>query len=346
MGIAIDYLRPRMGGFNVIDCEVKNRDVLYLLAREDYTQHRGWHDMKEPPAEGRLAKRVLGVRLQGSDEQTWSAGNIKGLGTSYCALAATPENKVAVVDIGSKAWVPNPSSNGFEPEILSRANGGILRGAVTRARCFGGNVVIANTARQLFERCGPGAWSLIGPPMEKAVGQTTGFEDFDRFGPDDWYAVGGSGDIWHFDGTVWRCCDFPRDWGLSAVCCAGDGHVYVAAGTVVYRGRGDTWEQLGSPLALTIPLKDLVWYEDRLWATNDYGLWVLDQTGQLVDADVASGVRVCAGNLAVRDGVMLLAGYGGAAYKQGGRWTELFHDYEVRTWFENHRNEVWTPPAR
>lgn len=346
MGIATDYLRPRMAGFNVIDCEVKNREVLYLLAREDYTQHRGWHDMKEPPPEGRLVKRVLGVRLQAPDANTWSAVNLKGMGMSCCALAATPEDKVAVVDIGSKSWVPKSSSPGFEPEILSRAEGGILRGAVTRARCFGGSVVIANTARQLFERPGPGAWQLIGPPMEKAVGQTTGFEDFDRFGPEDWYAVGGSGDIWHFDGTAWRQCRFPSNWGLSAVCCAGDGHVYVAAGTALYRGRGNDWERMGRPLAQTIPLKDLVWYEDRLWATSDYGLWVLDGKDQLVEAEVESGVRACAGNLAVRDGVMLLAGYGGAAYKQGGRWTELFSDGDVRAWFGHHRDEVWTPPAR
>ena len=37
MGIAPHLLNPRMAGFIVIDCEVKNRDVVYLLAREDYT---------------------------------------------------------------------------------------------------------------------------------------------------------------------------------------------------------------------------------------------------------------------------------------------------------------------
>lgn len=343
MGIAPDLLNPRMAGFNVIDCEVKNREVVYLLAREDYTQDPDWDETEEPPDDTELVLRVLSIRLGGPNGIKMAAVNLRNMDISYCAMAVTPDATVAVVDITSKSWVQKVSGSGFEPEILARVDGGIFRGGVARARSFGGNVVIANAARQIFERTAANAWELVGPPIEEDDEKPMGFADFDRFSPNDWYAAGGVGEVRHFDGSTWRPCSFPARLAPTALCWAGDGHVYIMASTFLYRGRRDVWERLGEPLALTLPIKDLVWYEDQLWATNDYGVWIL-QNGQMVEADLPSGVRICAGNLAVRDGVMLLAGYGGAAYKRDGQWTSIFLGFEVSDWFENHRDQAWIPP--
>ncbi len=345
MSIAIEQLRPRIAGFNVIDCEVKSREVLYLLAREDYTQHPGWHDMKDAPSEGHLAKRVLGIRLQGPDDRKWGHAHLTGLDTSRCAMAFAPEEKLVVVDSLSKAWSQTSGTNGFEARIPAQYEGGILRGGIKRLKSFGSELIAGNTARQIFKRKGAGQWELIGPPMPDTENNDISFDDFDQFNPDDMYAVGNPGDVWHFNGTDWRRCSFPSNWGLSAVCCAPDGNVYIAASTVIYRGLGNKWQRLRTKDQITLPIKDLAWYEGQLWATNDYGFWAL-QGDHLVPADVPSGVKVCSGNLAVRDGVMLLAGYGGAAFKRDGQWTEIFHDHEVRQWFENNRDKVWTPPAK
>jgi hypothetical protein len=127
---------------------------------------------------------------------------------------------------------------------------------------------------------------------------------------------------------------------LSAVCCGGDGSVYIAAGNVIYRGQGDRWEKLKTATLISLPIKDLVWYDGELWATNDYGVWVLLEN-ELVDANVPSTVKICAGNLAVQDGVLLVAGYGGAAFKFNGEWTEIFTDLEVRKWLQGNRDKVW-----
>ena len=227
-----------------------------------------------------------------------------------------------------------------------KSEGGFLRGNMKRVKTFGAELIGCCGARQVFVRKAPAVWEQLGPAIPEAPhGESTGFEDFDQFSPNDMYAVGNPGDVWHFNGTDWRRCSFPSNWGLSAVCCAPDGNVYIAASTVIYRGLGNKWQRLRTKDQITLPIKDLVWYEGQLWATNDYGFWVL-QGDHLVPADVPSGVKVCSGNLAVRDGVMLLAGYGGAAFKRDGQWTEIFHDHEVRQWFENNRDKVWTPPAK
>lgn len=58
---------------------------------------------------------------------------------------------------------------------------------------------------------------------------------------------------------------------------------------------------------MTLPFKDMVWHQDKLRRTNDYGLWTLE-VGELVQAAVPSEIYVCADNLSVGDGAMLMAG--------------------------------------
>lgn len=345
MGIAIDTLLPRIAGYNLIDCEVKDREVFYLLGREDYTQRKGWRDSQDAPPEGQLAKRIFVFRPGNPDDKKWGHMHLTGLDTSLCAVTPAPEEKILVVDTDAKVWAQNPKSNGFEPGIPYKGNGGLLAGSVNRAKALQGELLACATQRQLFRRVGPSNWELVGDPIpvSEADFRDCGFHDFDGFSASDIYAAGGSGDLWHFDGKAWRRCKFPSNWGLSAIKCAPDGHVYVAASTVIYRGSGDKWERLKTKDQISLPIKDLVWYMDELWATNDYGLWTL-KGDELLPADVPAGVKVCSGNLATRDGVLLLAGYGGAAFKRDGEWTELFHDHEVREWFKSHRDQVWTPP--
>lgn len=345
MGISTDTLWPRIAGYNIIDCEVKDRDTLYLLGREDYTQRKGWGELQDPPAEVKLPKRIFVLRLTNPDEKKWGHMHLTGMDTSRCAMTYAPEEKILVVDSDAKVWAQNPKTNGFETGIPYKADGGPLVGDMNRAKSFGRELLLGGTQRQLFRRKDVSNWELIGAPIpvEEAEFRNCGFHDFDQFSESDLYAAGGSGDIWHFNGTTWRRCKFPTNWGLSSLKCAPDGNVYVAAGNLIYRGSGDKWIALETKASITLPIRDLVWYDGALWATNDHGLWKL-VGDELIEADVPSGVKVCAGNLATRDGVLLLAGYGGAAFMRDGQWTEIFHDHEVRKWLETNRDKVWTPP--
>jgi hypothetical protein len=343
VSLAPDQLHPRIAGYSVIDCEIKNRDILYLLVREDYTQRPGWHDSMQAPGEGRLAKRLLGLGVKSLDAPKMSVTHLTGLGQSMCGVAFAPEEKVVVLDSSTRGWSPAAGSSGFEGPIPPAREGGIHRGGLTRLKSFGSQLLACNSARQVFVRTAPGAWSLVGDAMPEPAEHTISFADFDGFGPDELYAVGDPGDVWHLSGGTWTRLKFPSDWGLSAVCCAGDGNVYVAAGKHLFRRQGSEWAMLASQAQTALPIKDLVWHENTLWATGNHGVWVL-KNDCLVDADVPADIRSCAGNLAVRDGAMLLAGDGGAAMHWDGQWTLLFHDHAVRQWLASHRDEVWTPP--
>lgn len=331
--LATPQLVQFASGYRLVDCDLASASLFYFLLRQDYTRQPGWREGSEPPHETHLSKRALSLRTGNPDESKWGQMTLTGMNLAMGAYALQPTAQYVVVDIESSAWAHQTNSDGFEPLIASLAQGGVLSGAITRVKCLGEHLLVVTSARQVLARVTPGQWQLLGQRLpydfDAATFSNYGFEDVDRFEPNDVYAAGGAGDVWHFDGTAWRQCFFPTNWGLSAVCCGGDGQVYICAGGgTIYRGRGDRWTRVAEG-NFALPFKDMVWYEDLLWCTSDYGLWTFDGK-TLKDADVPSGVKICAGNLATRDGVLLVAGYGGAAFKRDGEWTVIFHDHELR----------------
>ena len=154
------------------------------------------------------------------------------------------------------------------------------------------------------------------------------FEDIDGFNEADMVVVGGKGVVWQLQGKSWRQVAFPSNMYLHSVCCGGDGHVYIGAQSgTIFKGRGDQWKMIHRG-QFTLPFKDMVWHQGQLWCTSDYGLWTL-QGGELVQADVPSEIYVCAGNLSVGDGVMLMAGTHGAAFHDGQRWQLIFNQHAM-----------------
>jgi hypothetical protein len=156
-----------------------------------------------------------------------------------------------------------------------------------------------------------------------------GFHDIDGFASDDIYAAGGHGDLWHFDGTAWKQVPFPSNMTLESLCCAGDGEVYIGAESgTLFKGRGNRWKLIERN-AMALPFRDMVWFQDKVWCTSDYGLWVIHKD-KAVPADVPASVSVCAGHLSVGDGVMLLAGIYGAVLHDGRAWQPIidFNDLD------------------
>ena len=154
------------------------------------------------------------------------------------------------------------------------------------------------------------------------------FLDIDGFNEADMYVVGGQGVVWYLKEKSWHQIDFPSNMYLESVCCAGDGYVYISAQSgTLFKGRDDRWEMIHRG-DFTLPFKDMVWHQEQLWCTNNYGLWTLSGKG-LVQADIPSEMYVCAGNLSVADGVMLMAGTHGAAFHDGKEWHLIFNQHAM-----------------
>ncbi|MFH6995474.1 hypothetical protein [Flavobacterium sp. FlaQc-48] len=156
--------------------------------------------------------------------------------------------------------------------------------------------------------------------------------DMAGFSEKDIYAVGEAGVVWHFNGKNWQQIVFPTNQDLYTVVCAEDGYVYITSRKGhVWIGRNSTWNIL-TDKKMPLRFLDSVWFDDRLWCTNDYGVWVLED-GELVRADKLKQKPIpeyiqkgLCGRIDVSfdKQKLLICGNDGAALYDGQTWSVLF----------------------
>jgi hypothetical protein len=317
-------------GYNIIDCVVRRSDFLYFIVREDYTQRAGWRDSMDAPNETTLKKRVIPFMRYKTDKAQWSSVTLTGQEIMVGGVSFTEPEQFVSMDSDGRVYAVGSGSSGLEG-LVDPENTGLHRGSTAKLRAINNRLYVCATGRTVGWRAGIGKWQWFTKDIAyeyKKDREVAGFEDIDGFTEQDIYLVGRGGDIWTFDSVQWQKRKFPSNISLNTVCCAPDGTVYVSGYEgETYRGAGDVWKQIAKP-ELSIPFKDMIWYEDRVWCTNDYGIWWIK--GDILElADVPAEIKVCAGNLSTRDGVLLLAGYYGAAVLENGTWKVIFNTNEM-----------------
>lgn len=313
-----EILAPHLGGFNIIGCAVRNKDIVYFLAREDYQQAERFQGQADAPDELDLEKRAVSYFRDEMPAKAFGHTALHDFDLPWCAVSLAPKEQFVCITLDGLPFAIGSGDAGIEDELAAR-------GALTRIRLVGEHAYAVGTRRVVYRRDGKNQWHNFSNAIPLAKrDEALGFHDIAGFSAQDIYAVGGAGDVWQFDGSRWRQCAFPSNRLLSTVCCGDDGQVYISGQLgSTYMGRNDSWKQINDE-TLSLPFKDMVWFQDRVWCTSDYGLWWI-KDGQLSEADVSAEIKVCAGYLSARDGVLLLAGYGGAAVLDAQGWRVLFH---------------------
>lgn len=317
--LSIDEYKKRFQGFGVRDCAVAARGCFCFVALQD------WDDDKPRPFEEELQTRLTCFRP--NNAKPWVTAPLDGFGGLMCSGPATDEALCVSVDRRGQVYRKLEVNGEVESEIPGGKGKGPCRGGVTKVKPLNGYLHGCAGFRSVFKRLGVNQWQEVGP-LPPAGSGDVGFKDFDGFSETDIYAAGGRGDVWHYDGQAWSRISFPTNMWLESVCCGQDGFVYIGAqaGTV-YRGRGNEWKRIHKG-DLSLPFKDMVWFGDRVYATNDYGLWEI-QGEQVERSSQPIEITNCAGNLSVADGQMLMAGAYGAALHDGTSWTRLFSLIEL-----------------
>ncbi|NHZ40892.1 hypothetical protein [Massilia aquatica] len=309
-------------GYIVVDCAVRSKEIIYFSLCEDISQMDDEEDLDEIWPNRRIVYYV-GTAPK---ELQWGNVNFDSSDDYHLCIARLPQEKLIAIEDEGQVYSLGSGSQGMEKRLGDWIEGGILRGAVIRCRTIDGYPYLAGGGRTVAMRKDRNNFVPLmqGLPYDDDEDfEVAGFEDIDGFSSNDIYCVGGEGDVWHFDGTAWSQVQFPSNIDLNSVCCAGDGEVYISGyqGTT-FKGRGNKWKQIYKG-EMTIPFKDLVWHGDRVWCTNDYGLWqILD--GKLSVAQVDSEITVGSGHLSSYAGILLLAGHSGAAYNENGIWHKIF----------------------
>ena len=308
-------------GYIMVDCVVRSKDIFYFSLYEYPSE------LDEETAEDVwLNRRIVYWVKTVPDEKKWGNVDFDSSDDYQLCIASVPLEQLVAVDEDGQIYAIGSGRQGMEKRLGDWVSGGILRGAITRCRTIDGCAYMTGGGRTVAVRKDRNEVVPLmqGLPYDDDDDvEVAGFEDIDGFDANDIYCVGGEGDAWHFDGTIWSQFQLPENIDLNSVCCAGDGQVYISGyqGTT-FRGRADKWEKIHTG-KMTIPFRDMVWHEGQVWCTSDYGLWqILD--GKIVAADVDSDIAVCSGHLSSRGGVLLLAGPGGAAFKENGIWEKIF----------------------
>ena len=332
--IDVSAYKEHLSGFNVTDCAVRDKNIFYFVAREDYTKWptAKWDRENEPPPdEHEIIKRIVVWMRHKEKINQWSASELTGFTRLGAGISIQPKPQFVGVSLDGQVYSIGSGEHGVESNFRSFDEGGPSRGGIRKLRTIDGWLYFCGGNNSVGKRLGKNEWfshSHAIPDPKRTDHRHNTFDDIDGFGEQDIYCVGQEGQVYHYDGKTWKHVPFPSNIDLETVCCAGDGNVYISGKKgMTFKGRGNRWKSIIKDGAY-LPFRDMVWYEDRVWCTSDYGVWTI-KDDKLASADLPDGMSAYAGNLSTADGVLLLAGYGGAAFLEKGKWTKIFSVAEM-----------------
>jgi hypothetical protein len=301
-------------GYYIVDCAVRSKSVFSFIAFENIDDG------------DKAKKRMINYFADRTSEDNIGCSQYSGFTRPKLAISRTPKEQAVMISSDGGVAVLGGGDDDMEQSIpmgddLSQSSD------VAALATIDGHVYAAGGWRGVGYRQDANQWVSLRKslplPNEKTQ-RDAGFNGIDGYSANDIYCAGGHGDVWRFNGDRWFQCAFPSNMTLYNVCCAGDGYVYIGmqSGSVI-RGRENSWVIIHKG-KFTLPFKDMVWFDGRVWCTSDYGIWTIED-GKLVEPDLPAEVRSCSGNLSVGDGVMLLAGMYGATVYDGKVWTPLIN---------------------
>ncbi len=148
--------------------------------------------------------------------------------------------------LGKRGEVAEITASGPRLEAIPDAGtGGSRLGYVNRIAQIGGVLYVCGYRRQVYARVGS-TWQhidagIVAPSTEMG----TSFEAIHGLSARDIYAVGGHGEIWHYDGSKWDQIDSPTSVHPTEVLCVTPELVYACGENgIVLRGAGTRWEVL------------------------------------------------------------------------------------------------------
>jgi hypothetical protein len=319
-----DTWRQAGAGFAIQDCAIRSRTRQCFLMQE-----------RQPSPQRPLPRTRLLFTYPDEPEpaQRYFFRSFSHFDFARLAFDDASGSGYVAVDLGGQVFGHGADHDGNEDPHPAQVPGSELAGVVTQLARIGRRLYSVGGPRRMHRRLGAGRWedltAKLAPPRDAdhpGRGLRYLWQDVAGFSEEDLYAVGGEGDVWHFDGQKWVPCSFPSNELLFNVCCGGDGTVYIGGHRgSLYAGRASKWKKLADG-DHGAPWKDLAWFGGRLWCGGDAGLWEL-RGSRLARAEAPPEVQAAAGALDVApDGQWLLtAGPDGAALFDGTRWDLLFH---------------------
>jgi hypothetical protein len=307
-------------GFLIADCAIRSKTTIALCLRKNIPHE----DVSWTP-DSEIETRLFLAHLDGDGQSDDSYGcryltgyNLPKLGVSTLPLAQAllaarnTNGQVSVMGGGGK----------FADEFIDH-------GKVPmpwRIKTIGGYAYSVGGQRKIYKRIAVGQWDRVLelPPVDAI--ETVGFKDMDAFNDNDIYAVGGHGDVWHFNGERWRQMGFSSNVQLGTVTCAGDGQVYISGeGGSLWVGKQSSWKRVYEGSS-SILWNDVLWFDGKLWLSSDYQFRIWD--GKSLEPVTHDGKQLWFnGHMDVRDGLLAIAGIEQVNVFDGKTWRTIVAPY-------------------
>ena len=305
-------------GWLITGCAVRNNYIVYLCVRQDIPDEKAsslW--------DSQIPTRLVALFLDDHNE-SYGHRELVGWNKPKVGVAILPRELGLIASDSEKGAVSVIGPGGPWPmEYIDEEKWANTR----RLKCIGGYTYSVGLFRKIYKRIDMGKWVKLDKGLpEDNVSTNYGFKDIDAFSDTDFYAVGGCGDVWHYDGDTWTQCAFPSNQQLSTVTCAPDGNVYIGGeGCSLWVGRGHSWQQVAKG-GSTILWNETVWFQDKLWLSSDYQLQIWN--GKVLERPMDGDKKVVlSGHIDARDGVLIVAGRYKVDMFDGQQWHSIVKPY-------------------
>lgn len=320
-------------GFSISDCAIRSKDMFMFVLTQN----------TDDPYQDPLPRtRFLMVYADEPVEERFYCSEFSDFDLASIAFHNFQDWEFVAVDLNGRVYSHDNDQEDKETNIPCDLPQSKFITPFSKCVRINGAIHAVAWDRRIFSRKGMNQWEEItqqpgGIPYDQKslTGKaelSLGFNDLDAFNSSDIYAVGGAGDVWHYNGKKWQQIHFPSNELLYTVCCAGDGNVYITGNLgSLWVGREDRWKKLAAG-ELSLSFKDSAWFAGRLFCGNDYGLWVM-KNGKLESLrdEVGAVVATSCGRIDISpDGsLMLTAGPHGASLYDGQKWDVLFNALQL-----------------
>lgn len=229
-------------------------------------------------------------------------------------IARKPEEQMVVVSEDGHVFTFK-SGVAFDESIFPQPVG--LRGLGV----VNGFPVAFGMGRQVYKRINENTWVPMHAPIPE-IRENVGFLSISGFNDNEMYVVGFNGEMWEWNGQVWKNRKTPFNLMLTDVCCGDDGQVYVCgqSGTLL-KGRHNEWESV----LLENNADDywgLSWFKDKLFIATLNELFTLEND-QLIPVNFGLHRPESFGKLTQSDGILWSIGTSDLWNFDGHKWQKI-----------------------
>jgi hypothetical protein len=263
-------------GYEIVDVAIQDCNILQFCTRKRIPHEEASHLFDHD-----IPTRLIALFTDRAAGENCGYKDLVGMAFPKAGVSRKPfgfpGGLIASFNEDGAVW---PRGSGLSGPLECITNGQRPGPGTRRLKCINGYTYSVGVFRKIYKRVNVGDWIPVNEGFPEVEAATEfGFNDMDAFSESDMYAVGGNGDVWHFNGTRWQQMGFPSNVQLATVTCAGDGNVYISGeGGSLWVGGKSTWKPVYTGSS-SIMWNDILWFQDKLWLASDYQLRQLNGKG-------------------------------------------------------------------